>query len=71
LATREITTLAAGERHIADFTWHPHGTEIAYVVHQTPDLEARAHEVVIERIAIAGGEPQVVCHFPCAIHSLT
>ncbi len=71
LATKEITTLAAGERHIADFTWHPQGTEIAYVVQQTPDLEARAHEVVIERIAIAGGEPQVVCHFPCAIHSLT
>ena len=38
LATKEITTLAAGERHIADFTWHPHGTEIAYVVQQTPDL---------------------------------
>jgi len=68
LATREITTLAVGERHIADFTWHPHGTEIAYVVHQTPDLEARAHEVVIERISIAGGEPQVVCHFSCSHH---
>ncbi len=71
LTTREITTLAAGERHIADFTWHPQGTEIAYVVQQTPDLEARAHEVVIERIAIAGGQPQVVCHFPCAVSSLT
>ena len=71
LATKEITTLVAGERHIADFTWHPHGTEVAYLVQQTPDLEARAHEVRIERIAIAGGEPQVVCHFPCAVHSLT
>ena len=71
LATREITTLVAGERHIADFTWHPQGTEVAYVVQQTPDLEAHAHEVVIERIAIAGGEPQTVCHFPCAVSSLT
>lgn len=71
LATKEITTLVAGERHIADFTWHPQGTELAYVVQRTPDLEARAHEVVIERIAIAGGEPQVVCRFPCAISSLT
>lgn len=70
LATREITTLATGDRHIAAFTWHPHGTEIAYLVLQTPDLEARAHEVVIERIAIAGGEPHVVCTFPCAISSL-
>ncbi len=71
LATREVTTLAAGERHLADFAWHPHGTEIAYLVQQTPDLEARAREVVIERIAIAGGQPQVVCRFPCAVHSLT
>ena len=71
LASKEITTVAAGERHIADFTWHPQGTEIAYVVQQTPDLEARAHDVVIERIAIAGGEPEVVCHFPCAVSSLT
>jgi hypothetical protein len=71
LATREVTTVATGERHIADFTWHPHGTEIAYLVLKTPDLEARAHEAVIERIPIAGGEPQAVCHFPFAVHSLT
>jgi dipeptidyl aminopeptidase/acylaminoacyl peptidase len=71
LATREVTTVATGGRHIADFTWHPHGTEIAYLVLKTPDLEARAHEAVIERIPIAGGEPQAVCHFPFAVHSLT
>ncbi len=70
LATREVTTLVAGERHIADFAWHPQGTEVAYVAQQTPDLEARAHEVVIERIAIAGGEPHIVCRFPCEVHSL-
>lgn len=71
LATREVTTLVGGERHIADFAWHPQGTEIAYVVQQTPDLEALAHETVIERVAIAGDEPRVVCHFPCAVTSLT
>jgi len=70
LATREVTTLVSGERHIADIAWHPKGTEIAYVVRQTPDLEAIAHEVVLERIAIAGGEPQTVCRFPLAIDSL-
>lgn len=71
LGTREITSLVADERHIANFAWHPQGTEMAYVAQQTPDLEARAHEVVIERIAIAGGEPQIICHFPCAVSSLT
>lgn len=71
LATKEVTTVVAGERHIANFTWHPQGTEMAYVVQQTPDLESQAYEVVIERMAIAGGEPQIVCHFPCAVYSLT
>ena len=40
LNTKEITTSAAGERHIAAFTWHPNGTEIAYLVQQTPDLRS-------------------------------
>lgn len=70
-ATKEVTTLVAGERHITDFIWHPQGTEIAYIAQKTPDLEAQAHEVVLERIAVAGGEPQIICHFPCAVHSLT
>ncbi len=70
LATGEVTTLVSGERHIVDIAWHPKGTEIAYVVRQTPDLEALAHEVVLEHIAIAGGEPQRVCRLPLAVASL-
>jgi dipeptidyl aminopeptidase/acylaminoacyl peptidase len=71
LATGEITTLASGDRHIADFAWHPRGTELAYTVQQTPDLESRAREMVIERIAVAGGEPQVVCRSASAVNALT
>jgi dipeptidyl aminopeptidase/acylaminoacyl peptidase len=70
LASREVTTLVSGERHVAELVWHPRGTEIAYLVRQTPDLEALGHEVVIERIAIAGGAPQTVCRFPLAVNSL-
>ncbi len=70
LASKEVTTLVGGERHIAEFVWHPQGTELAYVVQQTPDIESRAHEVSIERIAIAGGEPRVVCRFPRAVSEL-
>ncbi|HEY4388148.1 MAG TPA: prolyl oligopeptidase family serine peptidase, partial [Ktedonobacteraceae bacterium] len=70
LATREVTTLVSGERHIADIAWHPKGTEIAYVIRQTPDMEARDHEVIIERIALAGGVPHIVCRFPRAVNSL-
>lgn len=70
LASKEVTTLVGGERHVTDFAWHPQGTELAYIVQQTPDLESRAHEVVIERIAIAGGEPRIVCRWPHAVSSL-
>lgn len=67
LASGEVATLVSGERHISAMAWHPQGTELAYVVHQTPDLEAHAREVSIERIAIAGGEPRPVCRFPLAV----
>ncbi|MBV9229921.1 MAG: S9 family peptidase [Chloroflexi bacterium] len=71
LATHEVTTLVSGERHIAGFAWHPHGTELAYIVQQTPELEAISYETSIERISLAGGEPQVICRFPTSVDSLT
>jgi dipeptidyl aminopeptidase/acylaminoacyl peptidase len=71
LATHEITTLVSGDRHIADVVWHPNGTELAYVVWQTPDLESLGHEVLIERVSLAGDEPHVVCRIPNGIGSLT
>lgn len=70
LATEAVTTLASGDYHVADFVWHPRGTELAYVVQQAPDLEYAAHEMRIERIAVAGGDPQLVCRFPGLIDSL-
>lgn len=70
LASREVTTLVHDERHIAALVWSPDGKEIAYIMHQTPSLEASGQEVIIKRIALAGGEPQVVCRFPLAIRSL-
>ena len=71
LATHEITTLASGTRHIHELAWHPHGTEVAYVVWHSPELDSMAHENVVERISLAGGESQVVCRFPGAITNLT
>jgi Tol biopolymer transport system component len=71
LATREITTLVSGDRHIAEVIWHPDGTELAYVVWQTPDLESMGHEMLIEHISLAGDEPRVICRFPSGVGSLT
>ncbi|BCL80678.1 acylaminoacyl-peptidase [Ktedonobacteria bacterium brp13] len=71
LASQEVTTLVSGERHIADLVWHPHGTELAYVVWQTPELESGDREQVIERISLAGGEPHRVCRWSGSIENLT
>ena len=71
LASQEITTLVSGSRHIHELAWHPRGTEVAYVVRHSPELDAMAHENVVERIALAGGESQAVCRFPGAITALT
>jgi dipeptidyl aminopeptidase/acylaminoacyl peptidase len=65
-----VTTLVDGDRHVAAFTWSPAGTELAYVTQQVPGVSGMERELTIERIAVAGGEPHVVCRFPCWIHSL-
>ncbi|EFH90968.1 alpha/beta hydrolase family protein [Ktedonobacter racemifer] len=71
LASREVSTLVAGERHVANFAWHPQGRELAYTTWKTPELNSSVQETVIERISLAGGEPQVVCHFAYGASNLT
>jgi dipeptidyl aminopeptidase/acylaminoacyl peptidase len=70
VATREVSTLVSGDRHVANFAWHPQGHELAYSVRKTPELDAGAQETIIERIPLAGGEPQEVCRFPFGIDEL-
>ena len=69
LATAQVTTLVASDRHVAAFTWSSEGTELAYVTQQVPGVSGMERELTIERIAVAGGEPHVVCRFPCWIHA--
>ena len=71
LASREITTLVKGDRHIIELAWHLQGMEIAYVVWPTPELDSLSQVNVVERVSLAGGEPQVVCRFQGMISSLT
>ncbi len=70
VASGEVTTLVAGDRHVAGFAWSPDGRELAYMLQQNPSLEAEAHEVAIERVTLAGGEPHPVCRFPRAVDDL-
>ena len=70
LATGEITSLEKEDLHVSCFTWSPDGSELAYVLQQTPEHESWASETVIKRIAIEGSEPYTVCRFPSALISL-
>ncbi|MBO0792579.1 MAG: PD40 domain-containing protein, partial [Ktedonobacteraceae bacterium] len=71
MASKEVTTLVSGERHVADFAWHPQGRELAYSVRRTPELNSASEETVIERVPLAGGEAQVVCRFGYGVESLS
>ncbi len=71
VATQEVTTLVETDRDVIGFAWHPRGTELAYVTTKMPDLESHAHETLIERVDLAGGDPRLVCRFPCAVNALT
>jgi dipeptidyl aminopeptidase/acylaminoacyl peptidase len=70
VATGEISTLVGGQQHVAEMAWSPRGTEIAYCAWQTPALESRDHETIIAHVALAGGDPRIVCRFPCAVDSI-
>jgi dipeptidyl aminopeptidase/acylaminoacyl peptidase len=61
LATGEVTTLVAGDRHVTDLAWSPDGTQIAYFTQPAPPLDHRARDMTIERVPVGGGEPHVLC----------
>jgi len=64
VATGEVTTLAAGPRHVAAFAWAPHGTGLAYLVRPAPALEHAGRADIVEVVPLAGGEVRAVCRLP-------
>ncbi|KAI9734533.1 MAG: hypothetical protein M1834_002134 [Cirrosporium novae-zelandiae] len=70
--TRQLSTLISKTAHVASFTWSEDSTEIAYILHQTPDINSSIESGVrFERISIASsmgeGSNQnelLVCEFP-------
>jgi len=70
LASGEVTTLAAGDRHVALFAWSPDGSALSYVTQQVPGIGGMEHELTLWRVSAAGGEPREVCRFPAWIDAL-
>jgi dipeptidyl aminopeptidase/acylaminoacyl peptidase len=64
LATGEISTVVALDRHVAGFAWSPDGTQLAYVTQETPEIDTMAAPATIERVALADHEPRLVCRLP-------
>jgi dipeptidyl aminopeptidase/acylaminoacyl peptidase len=62
--SEEITGLASGPRHIAEFAWSPDGDALAWFSWQAPPLEFAGRTVRFERIAANGGTPQTLGEFP-------
>jgi len=70
LASDEVTTLATGDRHVAQFAWAPDGSALAYVTQQIPGIGGMERELTLWRVPVAGGEPQEVCRYPAWIDAL-
>ena len=63
VAEGEVTTLVAGERHVAAFAWKPRGDALAFIERPTPDLEDDGRNDVIRTVTPAG-EVQTLCALP-------
>ena len=61
----EITTLFNDDAHVKDFAWNEESTEIAYVLHETPDMNSAGYKgIKFERISISCGTRTPICDFP-------
>jgi len=72
VATREVTTLVEKDAHVAAFAWNEDSTELAFTLHETPDLNSAGYKGVnIEHVAISNRTSSHVCKFPGGLSSLT
>ena len=70
--TGDVTTLFQEDNHVNEFTWKPNSTQIAYVLHETPDLNSAAHKGVSFGIVDLDDKlPHTICSFPGAVSNLT
>ncbi len=71
VATREVTTLVEKDAHVADFAWSEESLELAYTLHETPDLNSAGYKVVsIERVSISDKKVCSICKIPGPVQAL-
>ncbi|HLI51776.1 MAG TPA: S9 family peptidase [Thermomicrobiaceae bacterium] len=59
VSTGETTQLAGGERHVSQLAWSPDGSAVAYVSHDTPEIESML-TATLSIVPAAGGEPRTI-----------
>lgn len=65
VSTKQITTVVTGEKHVHLFSWGPDFPDIAYVLHQTPDINSAGfYGSAIERANIATKATTRLTTFP-------
>ncbi|KAI9817868.1 MAG: hypothetical protein M1827_000987 [Pycnora praestabilis] len=63
--TREVSTLVAQDAHVQAFAWSEDSNEIAYFLHETPDINSSGYKgVKFERISLSSKSITKVCDFP-------
>jgi len=61
VATRQVETLFKNDAHIADFTWDKSGHELAYLIHQNPDMNSPGyHGVNFEKVNLSSKERTLI-----------
>lgn len=63
--TRELSTLFAKEGHVNEIAWSEDSSEIAYVLHETPDINSPGDKGVrLERVSLSTRSASCICDFP-------
>jgi dipeptidyl aminopeptidase/acylaminoacyl peptidase len=70
IASNAVTTVVRTNRHVGAFAWSPDGTTLAYNAWQAPASEFENLPTTIERVAVSGGEPAVVCRCEAAVSDI-
>lgn len=65
VATRQITTIVSGDKHVHLFSWSSDSQEIACVLHESPDINSAGfYGAQIERLNLIGKVSTHITKFP-------
>ncbi|KAJ5304447.1 uncharacterized protein N7443_004107 [Penicillium atrosanguineum] len=70
-ATRQVSTIVSGDRHVHDFSWGPDSKQIVYVEHKEPDVNAAViHGTKICTASLVEAKSNTVTEYPGAIRQI-